>query len=238
MKSNQTAVSSPIVQASYWLSLTKALLVAAFLMGLHRLVTLWLADPSFVFDSHFQTFFVFWTGFRFDLVVLGFFCLPALPFVFLASLCGLKLSWLWKLLSFYWVLAWSTICLVGFVSQLHYMQNGVAWRWGQGAGDISALKLGDLFFSILIFLCLTLGGARLFWRASREGATRFASKLGGARSLQWLHWIWPWLFVALLARGTITPHHLRREDAQISPHLWQRELILSPIWALDKDLEN
>lgn len=238
MKSNQTAVSSPIVQATYWLSLAKALLVAAFLMGLHRLVTLWLADPSFVFDSHVQTFIVFLTGFRFDLVVLGFLSLPALVLVFLASLFEQKLSWVWRLLSFYWVLVWIAICVVGLLSQWHFMQGGVAWRWGQSLGDFSTLKAGDLFFSVLIFLCLTLGGARLFWRASRDRTTRFASKTLGVSFPHWFHWIWPWLFVALLARGTITPHHLRREDAQISPHLWQRELILSPIWALDKDLEN
>lgn len=47
----------------------------------------------------------------------------------------------------------------------------------------------------------------------------------------------PLLLVALVARGTLTPHHLGYEHSLISEHSLLNELVLNPVWTFDKTSE-
>lgn len=177
----------------------------------------------------------FWAGFRFDLLVLGFFWIPIVTltwfsalfltpqkifrfvkaYFFFVLLGTAVLSWF----DFFWTSMKGTRLNAGFLKAdwLEVLSRG----WEQ-LGPRSALSISALVFSSTAFLLFLI--ARIDWLKPR-----------GTSTLTQLAWqvLGSLFLVASAARGTWTAHHLNIEHALVSENPQVNQLPLNAVWNLD-----
>jgi hypothetical protein len=220
-------------------------------MSLQRLVLFLLVVRHWIFGSDGTVIGnAFLTGARFDLCVLGFLSIPALCIVWLIctdtlihsknpAVQSLRKWILW----FYLGAVTLVIHVLGLLDLLYFANTGHRWTFadwqGHGLGFIAktserwgwifTLGVVAVFILLWVVRCLfALYKVQLHTAPIPEGTTPSRIKL-------WcLGAILPVLVVAFAARGTWTPHHLERQDAQISPIASLNQLALSPLWIFDK----
>jgi hypothetical protein len=214
--------------------LKPTLLILVWMSGLRLLLYLSIFHSQLTDFSDVPA--AFFAGFRFDLLVLGFFWIPVIAFTWLSTLvmAPLKLLWWWKIyfvlvvlvilglswLDFFWTVVMGTRINSEFflVDWKQILDQG----WDRVGGVMSwgvtlLMGLSALALSLIVFNLKIKKALRLF------SATRVV--LGCFLSF---------LLVAFAARGTWTPHHLNIETAQVSGNLQINQIPLNAVWNLDK----
>ncbi|MGZ5278943.1 MAG: hypothetical protein ACXWC9_03320 [Pseudobdellovibrionaceae bacterium] len=179
----------------------------------------------------------FFAGFRFDLLVMGFFWIPIVAVTWASALfmSPRKLFFFWKLyfvigiliiFDLSWMdLFWSMVSNVRLNSQFFQTDSRIildqGWKLlGPAKSWICTLGMG---FSSL-GLVLWLYGLKL----EKNYNLPSKAKLG-------LQVLVSFFLVALAARGTWTAHHLNIEHAQVSADPLVNQIPLNAVWNLDKD---
>lgn len=182
-------------------------------------------------------------GFRFDLLVLGFIFIP------LTLLTWFSIK---KVQVIYLSTAWFLIVIINFFNLSFFLKNDSHRYWpDHQAGTYFAdfqhwLKTETgttTSLVIIIYLFILSIGLKSIHQAIYKSKEVLREKNEEEMSprekfeqpvRQALSAIWPFLFVAIMARGTFTQHHLRREHAMITTSSHLNEIILNPQWTLDK----
>jgi hypothetical protein len=178
----------------------------------------------------------FFAGFRFDLLVMGFFWIPIVAITWASSLiiAPRKLFFFWKLyfvigiliiFDLSWMdLFWSMVSNLRLNSQFFHADSKVildqGWQLlGPAKSWVCTLGMG---FSSL-GLVLWLYGLKLEKNYNLPSKAKLTLQI-----------VATFLIVAFAARGTWTPHHLNIEHAQVSADPLVNQLPLNPMWNLDK----
>jgi hypothetical protein len=176
-------------------------------------------------------------GFRFDLCVMGFFWIPIVVVTWASTffIHPRKLFFFWKL---YFVLGiliifdlswmdlfWSMVSNVRLNAQFFQADSRIildqGWHLlGPAKAWICTLGMG---FSSL-GLVLWLYGLKLAKNYDLPSKGKLALQVVGSL-----------LLVAFSARGTLTPHHIGIEHAQVSTDPLVNQIPLNAVWNLDKE---
>lgn len=212
-------------------------------MSLNRLL-IFRTAPTFVEGARWGDLAeIFWMGFRFDLLVLGFFLLPVVPLSWFCRRAGVRLV---HLLFLYLALSWTVIVIMALVGHGFFYAEGRHLSWWDLQslldGGSSASGHGTFYLSmwgllsIVIYTLQLLIGLRELERARRRVISlRKMSPMMGEGFFEAALRAWgPLLLVGLAARGTVTPHHLEKSHSLITSSASLNQLVLNPVWAFDK----
>jgi hypothetical protein len=214
--------------------LKPTLLVLIWMMVLRMLLVATVYYPKLQSTENLNL--AFFTGFRFDLLVMGFFWIPIVVITWLSTLfmSPRKLFFFWKLyfvigiliiFDLYWMdLFWSAVSNVRLNSDLFHVDTKVIFDEGWkliGATKSWVCTLGMGFSSL--GLVLSLYGLHLQKNYNLPSRGKLAAQV-----------LLSLLLVAFAARGTWTPHHLNIEHAQVSSDPVMNQIPLNPLWNLDK----
>lgn len=183
-----------------------------------------------------------WMGFRFDLLVLGFFFIPIYFVIILQAILEKWPRWMFTLYKSYFLGCWVWVCLVTYLDFFHFSNSGMRMRFADYT-SFSFERFGEQFtalapnqswiftvVTILLFLMgfsMTKGIIFGDWKDefSPERPFRFEVVL---------RVLLPLLLIAFAARGTLEEHHLRREHSEISEFREINEMALNAVWCFDK----
>jgi hypothetical protein len=218
------------------------------LLMLCRVILFWLSsgdtDPGFSLTTG---FWILFNGLRFDALILGF---VYLPLYFLSWVFSLR--WIAIYLKFTWLI----IVILNFINLHFFMKHGTHRYWSDHLvleGYVSDAKswwinesLVTALVLILIYLLIfgighkTVSDLMLAEKpdelrneqsdeAENNPRLRFEAPLrNGLKSILVL------CLLALMARGSLFKHHLRREDSEVTSSSALNEIVLNPLWTLDK----
>lgn len=184
----------------------------------------------------------FWAGLRFDILIWGFISIPVYVLLMLMSLMMWWPSALWVLLKGYLYLVWIIICAVTFFDFFYFTKHGAhlrllqyqEWDWSVASQWITEFDLTRRWMFIVVWALISVIGLLALRYMPRSNWKDWASP----RKPQVLEKTWrilvPALLIALAARGTVTAHHLRYEDSQVSFTSAINEMALNALWCLDK----
>jgi hypothetical protein len=221
-----------------------------FAMSLQRLVLFLVVVRHWVFGISGSVLFEsFLTGLRFDLCVLGFMNIPVLFLTW--WICNdqmvhtqnpvLKALRKWSL----WIylgLITLIIHILAMLDLMYFATSGHRWTyydWQEKGFDFFvtvATRWGSLFTGGIIAFFLLLWVFRsLFILFRVQIHTVDVPKEHQQFGIELLRGVLiPVFLVGLAARGTVTPHHLALEHAEVSQIQGLNQLALSPVWAFDK----
>jgi len=186
-----------------------------------------------------QTFLV---GFRFDVLVFGFLLIPV---VFVLLIQAFFEKWprgMYLIYKTYFGLMWILISLLTYADFFFYALHGKRMRFS----DYSSWSFETLWqqwqavplnqatiFTVITVLLLVL--AHMLIRSLDFGNWKDEySPHPAKRGEVALRIILPLLVILLMARGTVEPHHLALEHAQISYNDALNEMGLNAVWCFDK----
>jgi hypothetical protein len=219
-------------------------------MSLQRLVVFLVVVRHWTFGASFSVLAeVFVTGLRFDLCVLGFMNIPVLFITWWIStdqvvksqnplLKALRKWVLWIYLG----VATLAIHVLGMLDLMFFATSGHRWTYFdfQKSGfDFMltvASKWGTTYTGGLVAFFLLLWVFRsvfILFRVQLHTVDFPKEQLNFGLEL-FRGVILPIFLVLLAARGTVAPHHLAMEHAEVSQNQWLNQLVLSPLWAFDK----
>lgn len=214
--------------------LKPTILILIWMTGLRALLYFFVFYWQIKFHSDLAS--AFWSGFRFDLLVLGFFWIPFVAFVWLLGLFGLarKLFLLWKVYfvfvivtvaSLSWLdLFWTASHNTRLNSEIFKSSVGETLNWGWfSLGGTPAIISTILILYSSYLLFVSVG------KLQSPGSSPKVSK----SQLTFEVFI-SIILVAFAARGTWTPHHLNIEHSQVSSDPQVNQLPLNAPWNLDK----
>ncbi len=225
----------------------RALPVLLIFMMIFRGITFWLSsgdtDPGFNLKSG---LWITFAGLRFDLLVMGFVYLP------IYFMCWfLHEKWQAMYLNFFWFV----IVLMNFTNLHFFLKNNGHRHWIDHKAmtyfdDMSywwkhESRLTSVLLIFIYILIFSIGRRSIIDHLLPEkknlgvdlDATpeeddprrRFEAPIRNAAKA-----LWPLFLVAFMARGSFTQHHLRREDSFVTQSSALNEIVLNPIWTLDK----
>jgi hypothetical protein len=192
-------------------------------------------DPSFfsVQESEFLSIVVLllWNSFRFDLLVSCFLLTPlwALWTPVFSRILSKRISLITNIY-FCTFFGLSTLySLFSFTYLLKYKHHFRKLVELKQFNDFIFSSSQILFASTaLILLVLSF---YLFWKLKKNLSEQF-------RPPRWKTWLLTGILLALGARGTVSHHHLRREDCQVTNSAYLTEVCLNALWAADKPVFN
>ncbi|MBK7960209.1 MAG: hypothetical protein IPK04_02680 [Bdellovibrionales bacterium] len=230
-----------------------------FGFSVQRLLNLLMIEEEVYLISWGKLFELFWMGARFDLVVIGFIGLPCIAFSLLFEIFGIWLEkdlWWTKT---YLLLTWVFASIIGFLDLGFFALNHRHLQWSDHQ-RFAYFEGMDYLLNLLPWTTLILGfvawiGVCIFIYKSIRGlclvrlSRRFSdirkllARLLGSRcekfcSYRIVRILFPLMTVAFFARGTLSAHHLELQHSEISDHPVLNELVLNPIWTMDKDIER
>lgn len=219
-------------------SLAPPILCWLIFMSVFRFIT-WFAEPSiFQLVAREDLLMAFFVGFRFDLLVVGFLLIPVVVVAEALAILGFWNLNLEKSIKVALSVLWSIVVLFSYLDFLFYFQFHRRWTWFDA--QLSGLqfifdgwKAMEMRVSVMTGL-LVLG----LWIVGGRQVERTHSLFIEDRHPQ--NWqkafmlLLPILVVGLMARGTVTPHHLERRHSQISGFAPLNELAINVLWAFDK----
>lgn len=181
---------------------------------------------------------IYFTGFRFDLMVWSFTILPLFGLIFFKIKFSLKIL----ISKIYLSLGWLAVSVLNFLNLPYFALeqkhlNRPEWDSFNFMETLTQWLQGEGFYlkgTVLIFILLTavLGVIELVQVESRDSALL---NLGKRRSKVLLQFLFILIAVVFCARGNLSPHHLRREDSVFQAHPGWNELVLNAQWSFDKD---
>ncbi len=185
-------------------------------------------EALFLFPNSASELDVFFTGYRFDLLILSFLLIPI---VFVQLLFNFRHKLISQITRSYLLIVWI------FVSVLYFL-NGFLFSslkdriWLQDWVQIfphvdAAFDNQSVFFTIGIVVC----SVALFYYGRRDLMDLNQSILNSRKrgvSLVML------LILGLFARGSLGQDHLRRNDCDFKSSSWVRAFCLNPVYTFSK----
>lgn len=177
-----------------------------------------------------ETHQLFWNGFRFDLMIVGFWLSPVIVLLLLAKAIRVNSPVLSKFNKFYLVGSWLFVCYVylrdlisfPFVSDRLYgsdILNGFLLEFAH----LSQLTKPEWLATFVLIVLLFKFGMPQFLSMIEEMQNSSLTKL-----LIMFFWI------ALICRSSLGPHHLRPKDCEITQIAKVRALCINPIFAMSR----
>ena len=204
------------------------------LMSVIRFMFFFLSAPSFEIIEKSMIWQAFFVGLRFDLLVLGFVFIPVVLVGPLWFLWGGSETSFGKLLKVYLSVIWVIIIISSAVSLPHYLLDGRHFRWSDSI-YAPALDVTSMTLVALIFLFMMASILKSLWKYFEISFPRILKTTQLPAFLEViLRILAPILLVILAARGSVGPHHLEKEDAQISAWENVNELSLNSVWSINK----
>lgn len=183
---------------------------------------------------------IFFQGFRFDLLVWGFFWIPIFFVIWISYWIFANhkkyLTYLAELGRIYFSVLSALLAMIYFLDYFHFERNldritYFDWRL---QGFVASFSWSAVFFVTLLFggllaieYIMLLKGRPFFRNFELKINNWSRGKKIGVIFLQFL-------MIALAARGTVTAHHLNIEHSFISNNSTTNELVLNPVWNWDK----
>lgn len=218
-----------------WMS--KVMGVFWIFMFVFRAWLYWVLLPHFP-EFDWETVSAFLMGARFDLLVCGFLLIPPV----LAGTLGARLRFslprprkIWRI---YFSIVWFFYGLLAGWDQLFFAAKFRHGTWAD-------LQLWDFTFmedaiahggggiiagGIFVLICMGLGMGYAWTSGAlpvKDGPDEPPAKL------LWRFFA-PIFLVALMARGTVTPHHLEKEHSYVSGAAILNKWVLNSLWAFNK----
>lgn len=199
--------------------------------------------------SHEQTFDLFFIGFRFDLMICGFLLIPVL-FLLLVRLSMAESFQNYRIVFFstrYAAVFWCVASLIysvnsHFLELYHRHMRSHDWRELSELSNLINFVKTDYDTQFFIFVFSHLGLAYLGFRILLSiedfyvGKNSFLANFGRTPELI-LKLMLPLIIVALMARGSLGAHHLGARHSEISSHKYLNELVLTPLWTFNKQID-
>ena len=221
-----------------------------FAMSLQRLVLFLIVVRHWIFGTSGTVIGEsFLAGLRFDICVLGFINIPALFIVW--WICSdaatksanpvVKSLRKWSLWVYMGLMS-LVIHVMGMFDLMFFATSGHRWTftdWQKQGFDFFVTvvaKWGSMFTGGVIAFFLLLWVFRsvfILFRVQLHTVDVLPGRENKLRDI-FLGLLLPICIAALAARGTITPHHLGMEHAEVSQIQSLNQLALSPLWAFDK----
>lgn len=177
----------------------------------------------------------FFAGIRFDLLILGFFWIPAWFWLW-AMAVSKKPNWIFQPLRFYWSMSWLLYFLFQLCDLFFTAAHGYRLNKESSQIDVGQMvlhgwqELGSLR-AIFAVVALAIVYVAVFRRMVK--LTELPAKETGKAQIAF-KMIFSLLAVALAARGTVTAHHLNIEHAIVSSSNEINQISLNPVWNSDK----
>ena len=171
------------------------------------------------------------TGFRFDLMIVGFWLAPIVVYLIISEFLsnqGLLKPLFAKI--YLWV-SWLFICALYFKDLVSYpfQKDRLWWSDHLQYPLLNWNHAGDLqWWAWVGIILLTIG---LF----QAGALRFSSFVQRFQKVGFFSLGFIFLWTALISRGTVTEHHLRRKDCQFSRDSRVESICLNPVFTFSKN---
>lgn len=185
----------------------------------------------------------FFAGARFDVLILGFAAIPMVLIVWAYALGWSPWKLRWFVSSYFFLVV--MICAVlavfdaAWVAQYHERINhrfDLEWL-GQLSTTFEQISMGSLLAFTVLVVLLTAIVLKILSRQSAKKWSELVlmAELNRVPPMRHtLRFVWTLMWVALAARGTLTPHHLNAEHAEISADVVLNQLPVNPVWNLDK----
>ncbi|MGE5086446.1 MAG: hypothetical protein ACM3MG_09120 [Bacillota bacterium] len=184
----------------------------------------------------------FLVGARFDILVFGFLFIPVI-FVLLAQAFSEKWpKWMYLVYKTYFGLVWILISLFTYADFFFYALHGKRMRFAEYSSwnfetlweQWHTLPVNQTaIYTVITIVLLVL--AHMLIRSLDFGNWKDEYSPHPARRGEVaLRIILPILIIFLMARGTVEPHHLALEHAQISNNDALNEMGLNAVWCFDK----
>lgn len=218
-------------------------LITIVFMTLFRLnlyfLSVFHATPDAVFVEVAQAFLA---GFRFDLLIFGFFMIPV---YFLLMIQAFSEKWPRTIsigYKIYFGIIWSVICVLTYIDFFHFSRYGarmrladyVSWTFPKLIEEMELLQRHQvLIFSVITVMLLSLGYMLTKSLRFGEWKDEFSPQAGSKIEIVW-RVVFPLLIVFLAARGTVDAHHLGLEHSEVSSMKPINEMALNPVWCFDK----
>lgn len=193
--------------------------------------------------TFFEVYMTFLTGFRFDLLVMGFFLIPP---VLLHVLQAFFISWTkWDQVIFksYFSALWVFSILLNWIDFFTFAKTQSRARWDDYIDFLNSSLVDQVasqanytfaIYSAALLLMLFLGLYVIRGLQFGEWRDLYSPHKGKLSEIIW-RMIIPLFLVALASRGTLEEVHLEYRHSLISNENGLNELALNPMWCLDKD---
>jgi hypothetical protein len=176
-------------------------------------------------------FYVHYMGFRFDLMIVGFWLSPVVIYLILTHLFSNRGQIRPQWTQWYLNLSWLFICLIYFKDYISYpFTQDRYWKIDHFNHPLLNFQHGQqlAWWSWVFILLICLG----IYKGAHFRFPIFVNRLQKA-SLLSVAFIFIW--TAFICRGTLTQHHLRRKDCQFSKSKYVEALCLNPIFTFAKN---
>ncbi len=202
--------------------------------------TLWLGFYSTEAPVGKELLQAFFAGFRFDLLIFGFFWLGFLVLIW--GLAATKRSGFVPTLSRLYWMAIQTLMLMYSLSEIYFVAatghriNAQFSKMQPAEIFPVAFAKQNAFLLLLISLAQVLLAIWLYRKLLRLPELKTEDQFAGSR---WQRACWvlcSFLMAGLAARGTLTAHHLRYEDSLVSENSQINQIPLNPLWSQDKPI--
>jgi hypothetical protein len=198
-------------------------------------VSAWLRNSSFS-----EVFLTIITGFRFDLVCMGFVLLPLLVF-WLCITLFVRWNRITQFLSLLWFkLAWTLMIVIQIFDFLSFHKTGLRIREQQLANIFDGwleqawidVPLGPFIVFILVVLIIWSLGLWILEQIQLGDWKNEYSPIPGSLFEYTWRILLPLIVVFAMARGTVEEEPLRYEHSLISDETRLNEMALNPMWTL------
>lgn len=178
-------------------------------------------------------------GFRFDLLCWGFMWIPVVLALSVLALLGWIPLVTSKILKIYFSVFWLLSILIHAFDFIKFSTQFKRAVWLDYSSPQNFLakfinENGTVYLTSVLFVLFVVF---LFqWLIVRRSDIRaiLPAELRASKAELFGRLIGPILFVGLAARGTISAQHLRKEHSDVSTNVVLNQLVLSPLWTLDK----
>lgn len=197
------------------------------------------ATPDAVFVEVAQSFFA---GFRFDLLVMGFFFIPVYIILMIQAYLERWPPSMFLFHKLYFAGVWLLICTLTFVDYFYFARHGTRMRFSDYMSwspevwieQSRGLQQNQVWIFCIITVLLFVLGYTLVKNIKFGNWKDEYSPMGGSKfEVSW-RILLPLLLVALAARGTVEPHHLALEHSEVSNITAINEMALNAVWCFDK----
>jgi hypothetical protein len=171
------------------------------------------------------------TGFRFDLMIVGFWLAPIVIYLILSEILPRSAALLKPgLAKIYLHISWAFICFL-------YLKDLISFPVIQGRlwwPDHLAHPFFNSQHASQIDWWVWVGIIFLIFGVYQAGALRFSNFVHRFQKVGFFSLAFIFLWSAFICRGTLSQHHLRRKDCQFSLNSKIESLCLNPIFTFSK----
>ncbi len=192
---------------------------------------------------------LFFTGFRFDLMICGFLLIP-IVFILLVRLSLPEHVPNYQFVFYstrYGAIFWAAIVLMSavdshFVALYHRHMRKEDWAHLSDLGNLTKFVKLDydshFFISVFAHLALAYLGFRILLSIEDFYVDRRTLLALFGRQIELiLKLLLPLIIVAFLARGTLGAHHLGARHSEVSDDKRWNELVFNPMWTFNKPID-